>query len=44
VLAERVREDQLLELLIIAGQYRLISYVVNGVRVEQEPWAERFPT
>jgi 4-carboxymuconolactone decarboxylase len=43
-LAERFREDQLLELLIIAGQYRLISYVVNGVRVEHEPWADRFPT
>jgi 4-carboxymuconolactone decarboxylase len=42
-LAERFSEDQLLELLIIAGQYRLISYIVNGVRVEQEPWAARFP-
>jgi len=43
-LAERFSEDQLLELLIIAGQYRLISYVVNGARVELEPWAARFPT
>jgi 4-carboxymuconolactone decarboxylase len=43
-LTERFREDQMLELLIIAGQYRLISYLVNGARVEHEPWAERFPT
>jgi 4-carboxymuconolactone decarboxylase len=42
-LAERFRDEQLLELLIIAGQYRLISYVVNAVRVDPEPWAARFP-
>jgi 4-carboxymuconolactone decarboxylase len=42
-LAERYEPDELLELLIIAGQYRLISYIVNGARVELEPWAERFP-
>lgn len=42
-LAERFRDDQLLELLIVAGQYRLISYVINGARVEAEPWAARFP-
>ena len=41
-LAERFDDDQLLELLIIAGWYRLISYVVNAVGVELEPWAERF--
>jgi len=42
-LAEQFPEDQLLELLIVAGQYRLISYIVNGARVEHEPWAPRFP-
>jgi len=42
-LAERYTEVQLLELLIIAGQYRLISYLVNAVAIEREPWAERFP-
>lgn len=42
-LAERFSPDELLELLIIAGQYRLISYIVNGARVELEPWAARFP-
>jgi hypothetical protein len=42
-LAERYRQDQLLELVIIAGWYRLISYVVNASRVELEEWAARFP-
>jgi alkylhydroperoxidase family enzyme len=42
-LAERYTEVQLLELLIIAGQYRIISYLVNAVAIEREPWAERFP-
>ncbi len=36
-------DDQLLELVILAGWYRLISYVINAARVELEPWAERFP-
>jgi alkylhydroperoxidase family enzyme len=43
-LAQHFSEDQLLELLVIAGQYRLISYVLNGVRVQRESWAERFPS
>ena len=42
-LAERYTEDQLLELLIIAGWYRLLSYVINAARVQHEPWAARFP-
>src|SRR4029077_5595520 len=42
-LAQRYGDDQLLELLVIAGQYRLISYVLHGARVQLEPWAERFP-
>jgi 4-carboxymuconolactone decarboxylase len=42
-LAGRYTEVQLLELLIIAGQYRIISYLVNAVAIEREPWAERFP-
>ena len=42
-LAKRYTEVQLLELLIIAGQYRIISYLVNAVAIEPEPWAERFP-
>jgi 4-carboxymuconolactone decarboxylase len=42
-LAERFADDQLLELIIIAGWYRLLSYVINAARVELEPWAARFP-
>jgi hypothetical protein len=30
-------------LVITAGWYRLISYVINVVRLEPEPWASRFP-
>jgi hypothetical protein len=42
-LVERYRDDQLLELVITAGWYRLIAGVVNAVGVELEPWAGRFP-
>jgi alkylhydroperoxidase family enzyme len=42
-LAERFRDDQLLELVIVAGWYRLLSYVINAAGVEHEPWAARFP-
>jgi alkylhydroperoxidase family enzyme len=42
-LSARLGEDQLLELVILAGWYRLISYVINVAQVELEPWAERFP-
>lgn len=34
---------QLLELVVCAGWYRLISGVINAARIELEPWAERFP-
>jgi 4-carboxymuconolactone decarboxylase len=42
-LAERFSEDQLLELVITVGWYRLLSYVINAARVQHEPWAARFP-
>jgi 4-carboxymuconolactone decarboxylase len=42
-LARRFDDEQLLELLIIAGWYRLLSYVINAVGIEREPWAERLP-
>jgi hypothetical protein len=42
-LAARWTGPQLLELLIIAGWYRLLAYVINGAAVEREPWAPRFP-
>jgi 4-carboxymuconolactone decarboxylase len=42
-LASRFSEQQLLELLVIAGWYRLLAYVINAVEIEREPWAARFP-
>jgi 4-carboxymuconolactone decarboxylase len=42
-LAARYTEDQLLELVIVAGWYRLLSSVINVVRIEPEQWAARFP-
>jgi alkylhydroperoxidase family enzyme len=42
-LSERYAADQLLELLVLAGWYRLIAYVINGGRVALERWAQRFP-
>jgi 4-carboxymuconolactone decarboxylase len=43
-LAARFSDEQLLELLVIAGWYRLLSYVINAAGVEFEPWAPRFPS
>jgi len=42
-LAERYREDQLLELVVTVGWYRLVAGVINAARIELEPWAARFP-
>ena len=42
-LAGRFDETQILEMLAVVGFYHLISYVVNGVRIEREPWARSFP-
>lgn len=42
-LGERYADDQLLELVIIAGWYRLLSGVINAIGVQPEPWAARFP-
>jgi alkylhydroperoxidase family enzyme len=42
-LAGEWEPPQLLELLVCAGWYRLISQVINAAGVELEPWAERFP-
>jgi alkylhydroperoxidase family enzyme len=42
-LTERFSDDQLLELVIAAGWYRLLSYVINAAGIQLEPWAARFP-
>jgi hypothetical protein len=41
--AARFTDDQLLELIITAGWYRLLSCVIRVVRIAPEPWAARFP-
>jgi alkylhydroperoxidase family enzyme len=42
-LAARWPAETLLELLVLVGWYHVIAYVANGVRVEREEWAARFP-
>jgi alkylhydroperoxidase family enzyme len=36
-------EAQILELIVTAGWYHLIGFVCNGVALEHEAWAARFP-
>jgi alkylhydroperoxidase family enzyme len=43
LLASRFEDDQLIELIVVAGWYRLVSYLINALRIESEPWAARFP-
>lgn len=42
-LADHWTSEQLLELLILAGWYRTISYVINALQIEPESWARRLP-
>jgi 4-carboxymuconolactone decarboxylase len=42
-LAEQWRPDQLIELLVLVGQYHMVSFFTNGLRVEAEDFAGRFP-
>ena len=42
-LAATFSAAELLELLVTAGWYRTLSYVINAARIAQEPWAARFP-
>lgn len=42
-LAAHWSEEQIVELLMVAGMYHLISYVCNGLRIEHEAFAPRFP-
>lgn len=42
-LAGRLSQDQLIELVVLAGWYRLLSGVINAAQIDLEPWADRFP-
>jgi 4-carboxymuconolactone decarboxylase len=43
-LTERYTDRQLLELIVTAGWYRTLAYVINAAQIPLEPWAARFPT
>jgi alkylhydroperoxidase family enzyme len=36
-------EEQLIELVALAGSYHLISFVTNALRIPREPYGARFP-
>lgn len=36
-------DQQLIELIVLAGWYRTISYVINALQIEAERWAAAFP-
>jgi len=42
-LAAHFVPEQLVELLMLAGLYHAVSYLINGIRIEQEAFAPRFP-
>ena len=42
-LSHRYTDQQLIELIVTAGWYRTLSYVINAARIPLEPWAARFP-
>jgi 4-carboxymuconolactone decarboxylase len=43
LLSAHFDERQIVELLVTAGWYHVIGYVCNGLRIEREEWAARFP-
>ncbi|HEX2676049.1 MAG TPA: hypothetical protein VHM19_05400, partial [Polyangiales bacterium] len=42
-LREQYTEEALLELLLLCGFYRTVSYLTNGLRLAPERFAARFP-
>jgi alkylhydroperoxidase family enzyme len=42
-LSQRFSDAALLELLMLAGQYHMVSYLTNALRLPLEPDARRFP-
>jgi len=42
-LAASFEARQIIELIVTAGWYHVIAYLCNGIAVELEPWALRFP-
>jgi alkylhydroperoxidase family enzyme len=42
-LRDQYDAPQLLEIIVLTGWYRTISYVANGLLIEDEPWATPYP-
>jgi 4-carboxymuconolactone decarboxylase len=42
-LSARFQSEQIIELIVTAGWYHTIAYLCNGVLVQPEQWAARFP-
>jgi 4-carboxymuconolactone decarboxylase len=42
-LATHYTDQQLLELIVTAGWYRTLGYVINAARIPVEAWSARFP-
>ncbi|MHC3472271.1 carboxymuconolactone decarboxylase family protein [Streptomyces sp. 7R007] len=42
-LRRHLGEPEAIEFLVLAGWYRTIAYVADGLRLEPEPWAADFP-
>ncbi|MEV0286172.1 carboxymuconolactone decarboxylase family protein [Kribbella sp. NPDC050820] len=43
-LADHYTTPQLLEIVVLAGWYRTISYIANAVHLAPEPWTTPYPT
>ena len=43
VLADRYDDKQLIELPMLVGQYHLVAFTMNTLRLEHEVGADRFP-
>ena len=42
-LSKLFTDEQLIELIMLAGLYHAVSFVVNGLKIENETFAPRFP-
>ncbi len=43
-LAAHFGAEQLIELIMLAGLYHGVSYLINAIGIEREPFAPRFPS
>lgn len=43
-LKQHFKDDQLIELIMLAGLYHAVSFILNATRVEHEKFAPRFPS